>query len=428
MGLALARKLSDEDQLSPQRKRILFVINADWFFLSHRQVLADAAYREGYEVFVAAPDTGRADEIRRRGFNFIELPPSAKGLSRILVKELKLLLTLFRLYRRLRPDIIHHSTPKVVLIGTLAARLVSSTRVINLISGLGYIFSRNMHARLLRPLVAPLFRLALYHPDCCTVFQNPENRELFIERKLVKRQHTELIRGSGVNCKIFAPRQENTATPTVTLISRLLWDKGVGEFVESARELKKRFPDARFVLVGKPDRGNPSAIPEAQLQEWVDEGCVEWWGHRSDIPYVLAASSVVVLPSYHEGLPKSLIEAAAAGRPIVATDIPGCREIVKHEVNGLLVPVQDSTALAEAIARLLDSPELRREYGEAGRWICLREFDEKIVADRFMSVCTNLVTDTEVLSVEDKIRARLHEQAQAEPTDDSDALRDRAAA
>lgn len=388
MGLALERNL--EAQPSTCGKRILFVNNADWFFLSHRKTLAHAVQRMGYEVHVASPDTGRAEEIRDAGFHFIELPSTLKGLSLNLFAELKAFRAILKLYRELQPDIVHHSTPKVVLMGTFAARAVKGMKVVNLISGLGYTFSNNLGAHLIRPLVCWLLRMALYQRRC-TVFQNPDDRDVFVRKGIVKEENTDIIRGSGVDCSQFAQIDEYCTAPTVVLAARLLWDKGVGEFIESARQLKEDYPDARFVLVGKPDKGNPSSVPEKKLREWVDEGCIEWWGHRSDMPNVLAGSSMVVLPtSYPEGLPKILIEAGAAGRPVIATDIAGCREVVRHEVNGLLIPVHSATALTDAISRLLSSPDLRQQYGDAGRNICLQEFDEKIIADQFLTVCDTL--------------------------------------
>lgn len=372
-------------------KRILFVVNADWFFLSHRTALAEAAANHGYEVIVATPNTGQAHAIIDRGYGYYEIPDNVKGLSPNPIAELKTLFALYRLIKEVQPDIVHLSTPKVVTYGSIAARMLKNTPVISLVSGLGYLFSKGRKARLLNPLVKVLYRLALRHPRSCTVFQNPQDRAVFVRNGFVDQDCTSLIRGSGVDCCLFVPCDEPPCSRIVLLPSRLLWDKGVGEFVQAARELRDTYPDVRFVLAGQPDNGNPTSIPEKQLTEWANEGVIEWWGHRTDMPNVMAAASIVVLPSYHEGLPKALLEAAAAGRPIVATDIAGCREAVREGVNGCLVPVGDSKALAKAIDKLLSSSLLRHTYGMAGRQICIREFDEHVVQAQFMAVCQDLL-------------------------------------
>jgi len=374
-----------------QEKRILFVLNADWFFLTNRLKLAITARENGYEVIVAAPDTGMAKEIRRHGFAFMALPRSTKGFSANPFRELKVLFSLIKLYREFKPSVIHHSTPKIVIYGSLASRFVPDASVINLISGLGYNFSDRMKARVLRPFTKLLYAIALHRPKSCLVFQNSYDRRFFIKNKFVEEENTELIPGSGVNCKVFVPTNVESEEPVVMIPARLLWGKGVGEFVMAARLIRERNPKVRFVLVGKPDPGNPSSIPEPMINSWIKDGCVEWWGHQSCMPDVLASATIVVLPSYTEGLPKVLVEASATGKPIVATDIPGCRDVVRHKVNGLLVPPKDPYALAKAIWELLDSPEKRRKYGAAGRRMAVEMFDENIIAKEFTAVLKKFV-------------------------------------
>jgi glycosyltransferase involved in cell wall biosynthesis len=367
--------------VSPDRGRtsLLFVVNVDWFFLSHRLPIARAAAEAGYDVTVAAADTGQAGRIRAAGLRFVPLELSRKGIGP--VSEARALARLVSLYRRERPDIVHHVTIKPVLYGSLAARAAGVPVVINAVSGLGYAFTGEGR-RTLRAVVQSLYRAGLSNPRAHTIFQNPDDMELFVSRRLLRAPQAVLIRGAGVDCAEFRVRPEPAGPPIVLLPARMLWDKGVGAFVEAARLLRARAVPARFVLVGDSDPGNPTAVPVSTLEAWVREGVVEWWGARDDMPDVLSQAAIVVLPSRREGLPKVLLEAAACGRAIVATDVPGCREAVLHGRTGLLVDYGDSAALAEAIAQLAAEPALRTKYGRAGRALAEREFAvERVVSE-----------------------------------------------
>lgn len=372
------------------KSRLLFVVNVDWFFLSHRLPIARAARDAGLKVTVAAADSGEGEAIRREGFDFVPLPFSRRGVA--VAGEAKVLLSLMRLYRRSRPDLIHHVTIKPVLYGSLAARAVDGAKVINAVSGLGYAFSSSRRASLLRPPITALYKAALGGPRTRTIFQNPDDRDRFIRMGLVRPERTVLIRGSGVDHLRFRAEPEPEGDPIVMLPSRLLWDKGVGTFVAAARKVRETHPEVRLALVGSPDEGNPTAVPISQLKSWISESIVEWWGHREDMPEVLSQASIVALPTtYPEGVPKVLLEAAAAARPIVTTDAPGCREIVRPGVNGLLVPPRDGEALAWAIRALLDSPKLRERFGRAGREIAVGEFAEEIVVRQTMGLYRELL-------------------------------------
>ena len=316
-----------------------------------------------------------------------------KGVSP--VDELRTLFSLARLYRRLRPSLVHHVTIKPMLYGSLAARLAGRRRtaVVNAISGLGFAFSSRRRAAVLRPLVKALYRLALRGPRGYVIFQNPDDLDRFVRMGLAREDRAVLVRGSGVDCSRFRATPEPAGDhPLVVLPSRLLWDKGVGVFAAAARAVRATDPAARFTLVGAPDRGNPTAVPVEKLESWAAEGIVEWWGHREDMPEVLSGASIVVLPTtYPEGVPKALLEAAASGRAIVATDVPGCREVVRHGVNGLLVPPGDAEALTGAVRTLLRSPGLRESFGRAGRGIAVNEFAEEIVAGQTMDLYRKLL-------------------------------------
>jgi len=372
---------------------ILFVVNVDWFFLSHRLSIAKAARDRGARVIIAAKDTGKASEIQREGLVFMPMPLSRKGTNPI--ADLHTFWFLLQSYRRIKPALIHHVTIKPIIYGSLAARITRQNAIINTISGLGYSFSEGRLALLLRPLVKILYRLALASRCGCTIFQNSNDRDEFVHMGLINPERAFVIRGSGVSCSKFqATPCPEVPSQIVVLCGRMLWDKGVGVFVDAARLVRATRPEVRFALVGSTDPDNPAAIDEAQLRAWMKEGLIEWWGYREDMEEVLAGVNIVALPSIHrEGLPKILLEAAASARPIVASDVPGCREIVRHEVNGLLVPPGDSKALAAAITRILESSELQNKFGRAGREIVEREFDEEIVVEQTMNLYLELLDD-----------------------------------
>lgn len=370
-------------------KRVLFVVNDPAFFLSHRLPLGLAARERGYDVHVATGPGAAASEVRAQGFPFHEVPLSRSG--RRPDAELRAIAALYKLFRELAPDLVHLVTIKPVLYGGIAARLARVPAVVSAVSGLGYVFiQRGARATATRAAVRAMYRVALGARRGRTIFQNGEDLDDFVAHKSVRRDHTVLIRGSGVDLARFRPTPEPPEPLVVMLPSRMLWDKGVGEMVEAARSLRAKHPRVRFVLVGDTDP-NPASIPRATLEGWRDEGVVEWWGFRRDMPDVLAQAHVVVLPSYREGLPKGLIEAAAAGRPIVTSDVPGCREVVRHEDNGLLVPVKDAVSLAAAIDRLLADPDLRRRMGARGRERAVEEFSVEGVVESTMSLYRDLL-------------------------------------
>ena len=370
--------------------RLLYVVNEAGFFLSHRLPLARAARTAGYEVHVATPEGKGADQIRADKFQFHTIPMSRKGMNPR--EELRSIVALYRLYRQVAPDIIHHVTIKPVLYGGLMARLARVPAVVNAVTGLGFVFvSTGVRARLRRLGVRLAYRLALGHPNSRVIFQNPDDRETFVNEHLLPDCRAALIRGSGVDMTTFVPLPETDGPPLVVLAARMLWDKGVGEFVEAVRTLRGSGVEARFALVGDTDEGNPAAVPDSRLSAWREERVVEWWGHRNDMTRVFAEAHIVCLPSYREGLPKVLIEAAACGRPIVTTDTPGCREIVRDGENGFLVPPRDVNRLATAMRRLIDDTELRKCFGFRGRQIAEAEFSIERVVSSTLTVYKELL-------------------------------------
>jgi glycosyltransferase involved in cell wall biosynthesis len=371
--------------------KLLYFVTEDWYFCSHRLPLALAAQDAGYDVAVVTHVNEHGEAIRRARIRLIPFSLSRRGMNPL--SELAVLARLIVLYRKEKPDLVHHVAMKPVLYGSLAARLSGVPHVVNALAGLGYVFTSDQpKAKLLRPVIGSVFSMLLNSRRSRLILQNQDDRSLFIRKQFISEERIRLIRGSGVDTAVFSPTPEPAGIPVVMLASRMLWDKGIKEFVEAARQLKTRSVYARFVLVGDTDPHNPSAIPKEQLTAWQSEGVIEWWGHKEDMPTVFSKSHIICLPSFYgEGVPKVLIEAAASGRPIVTTNTPGCREIVKNEENGLLVPVRNAEELADAIQRLVASPELRKKMGARGREIVVSEFAIEKVISETMTVYEELL-------------------------------------
>lgn len=304
------------------------------------------------------------------------------------VRELAAFVQVVLTYRRLRPDLVHHVALKPVIYGGIAARLLG-VPAMNTVTGLGFSFhARRWYSPLLRGAVLALLRAALGGRRTATLFQNPDDREALVTAGVASRERTLVVRGSGVDLARFVPAPEPAGEALVVLASRMLREKGVWEFCRAAALVQARGIRARFALVGAREEGNRGSPDEARLARWATEGGVERWGHRTDVPAIFRAAAVVCLPSYGEGIPRSLVEACAAGRAVVATDVPGCREVVRDGVNGLLVPVRDPGALAAAIERLLADPGERARMGAAGRRLAERRFGrDAIVARTLTAYC-----------------------------------------
>jgi glycosyltransferase involved in cell wall biosynthesis len=352
--------------------KLVYVVSEDWYFVSHRIALAVAAKEAGYDVTVITQVNRHGDKIRDAG---LALEPIAFDRSTINpFSDAKTLGHLVALYRRLTPDIVHHVAMKPVLYGSLAARRARVPGVVNALMGLGYVFtSGDVKARALKPLVRTALKAALSHRNSRVIVQNADDEQLLRTEHLAEPSAIRLIRGSGVDLTAFPFSEPPAGRPRVVLPARMLRDKGVVEFVTAARILKAEGVDADFVLAGSPDPVNPSSLTDAEITSWVREGLVTYLGWREDMPALLASATVVCLPSYREGLPKVLLEAAACGRAIVTTDVPGCREIVQDGVNGWLAPPRDATALADALRAALTRDDLRASFAHAGRQLIERE-------------------------------------------------------
>jgi glycosyltransferase involved in cell wall biosynthesis len=361
--------------------KILYFVTEDWYFCSHRLPLAVAAKEAGYDVIVVTRVRNHGDVIRQAGLRLIPIELSRRGINPF--TEFQLVLRLVSIYRHEKPDIVHHVAMKPALHGSLAALISNVRNTVNALAGLGWLFSsRSKGAKFLSTIVSIVFRILLNRGQ--VIVQNPDDQQ-FLLHLGIKESRLNLIRGSGVDIHLFIPQPEPFGVFTVILATRMLWDKGVGEFVEAARILRSRGVNARFVLVGDSDTENRAAIAQQQLKAWDDEKVIEWWGQRNDMPEVFASSHLVCLPSYYrEGIPKVLLEAAACGRALISTDTPGCREIVRHGVNGVLVPIRDPNALADAIESLFNNDSLRHTMAAKSIEIAQAEFSqERVIADTF---------------------------------------------
>ncbi len=386
----------DRAEVKQSAKRLLFVVNEAYFFSSHRLNIARAAQKAGFEVHVAAPTDNvwapsDYDSLSLRAENISVHPIFLQRRGRNPFADLRTFVTLYRLFKRLKPDVLHLVTIKPVLYGGLAARISRTNAIVCAVSGLGYIFtSKGTLATILRWLVCRFYAIATAHRNARVIVQNTGDANELERLGAVQQKNLVLIRGSGVDLDAFYPKPESNGPPLIVFASRLLWEKGVAEFIQAARYLSAENVRARFVIVGNTTTKIATAVPEKQLLAWVDEGLIEWWGRREDMPDVLAASHIVCLPSrYGEGVPKILIEAAASGRPIVATDIPGCREIVRN--NGLLVKAGDSKALADALTTIVTDKELRKEMGKQGRSLACTEFSDTKVTEETLSIYEELL-------------------------------------
>lgn len=375
--------------------RVLIVESHASYFCSHRKVWAETARERGYDVRVTALKPGGEALVCEDGYPFYEIADQERGRNPI--AELRLVWRLYRLFSSVEPDLAHLITLRSLIYGALAARLAGVPAVLNNVTGLGFLFSDDRRTvRLLRESVIQFLRLALTHPNQITTFQNPDDAEIFHSRNVVSEERTVVTPGSGVDPDRFAYEEEPAGEGNLIamLPTRMLWHKGVGTFVEAAEQLQHSGLSARFVLVGDTDPENPGAVSEEQIKDWESAGIIEWWGPQEsdEMPDVLRQAHVVCLPSYYrEGIPKVLIEAASCGRPIVTTDVPGCREIVADRENGMLVPTKDGEALAGQIRSLLENQELRREMGREGRRRVEQHFTAQRVADQVVGAYDHLL-------------------------------------
>ncbi|MER9120471.1 glycosyltransferase family 4 protein [Mesorhizobium sp. M0954] len=361
--------------------RVVICANTGWNLHNFRSGVIRALIASGVEVIAVAPETKYSQSLVAMGCRFEVMPMESMGTSP--VQDLQLLFRFWRLFRKLQPDFFLGYTIKPNIYGSLAAHLCG-VRAINNISGLGTAF---LNKGWLNHLVRRLYRWSLWHSRH-VFFQNPDDRSLFLALGLARAEKSSLLPGSGVDLEMFAPAASKEDGARFLLIARLIWDKGIGEYVEAARLVKQKHPGASFGLLGLLGPDNPSAIDRETLQGWISEGIVEYYGRREDVRPVITEADCIVLPSYYpEGTPRTLIEGAAMGKPLIAADVPGCREVINDGVNGYLCQPRNAADLAQKLTQFLELPRNERAaMGLASRKKAENQFDEKIVIDSYMRV------------------------------------------
>lgn len=372
--------------------KVLLFANTDWYLYNFRLSFAHYLREHGYEVVLVSPPGEYGAKLIQAGFRWIPVPLNRRSLNP--VKEILFLRELTLLYKHERPDLVHHFTIKCVVYGGVAARFANVPAQVGAVAGMGYVFtSRALRAKVLRPIVRTLLKGAIDQERGMLIVQNSDDLHDFIRADLVSRDRVALIHGSGVDMTRFTPRQAraNHGPLRILFAARLLRDKGLYELMEAVKILTDKGMELDVMIAGTGDVGNPASIPDKIIEQWRTEGLAIFLGHVSDMPSLLAKSDVMVLPSYREGFPKSLIEAAAVGLPIITTDVPGCREVVDHGLSGLLVPVRDAVSLSRAIELLALNPQLRRQMGEEGRHKARAEFDQSIVFSKTHNVYAKLL-------------------------------------
>ncbi|MCT7517013.1 glycosyltransferase family 4 protein [Aliarcobacter cryaerophilus] len=362
------------------KKKILFVVNVDWFFISHRLPLALEALTKGYEVHIACGITDKKEYLESLGLRVYPLNLSRSGTG--IKGEIKAFCEIYNLVKEINPNIAHFVTIKPVLYGGIASRFLNTHKKVFSISGLGFIFiKQGFKASIARMLIKTMYKFALGGKNSHVIVQNPDDKE--VVNSIVKVPIT-LIRGSGVDLSQYEYKEENNENIKVSMACRLLKDKGVFEYIEASKILKKKYLNVKFELYGDIDIHNPASLTSDDIKKIKEEGFVNVYGFSSDIAKVFSDSNIVVLPSYREGLPKVLIEAAACGRAIVTTDVPGCRDAIEPNVTGLLCEAKDTESLASVIEKLILDKDLRNSMGKEGRKLAEQEFDiNKVVEKHF---------------------------------------------
>ncbi|MCL0044412.1 glycosyltransferase family 4 protein [Dehalococcoidia bacterium] len=364
--------------------KFLIVSNTDWNMYNFRLPLATMLRNNGFEVVIVCPPGKYISKLEEAGFRVLQWDLRRRSLS--LWNEIRAFVQLAQIYNREAPDVVHHFTIKPNIYGTIAARLAHVHRIINTWTGLGFIFSPVLLARWLRWFLVPLMGRTFRSSNVWSLVQNKDDLQYLIRLGLVNSDQTTLIPSSGVDTSKFSPRAgAHSHPPIVFMASRLLWDKGVAELVQAARLLIDTGLKAEFWIAGSPDTGNPASIPQETVANWEKTGIVKFLGHRDDIPTLLRRSDIAVLPSYHEGVPRFLLEAAATGLPMVATDIEGCRMVIQNGINGFLVPPKDTNTLANALARLIEDENLRICLGKESRRIATEKFGEELIMGKYMA-------------------------------------------
>ncbi|MFC1551715.1 glycosyltransferase family 4 protein [Candidatus Latescibacterota bacterium] len=381
--------------MSKKNKILLLFITEDWYFWSHRLKLACSTREAGYEVYIATRISKYEKEIKDRGLHVIPL----KYLKRRRINpflELLSIIEIVNIYRSIKPSIVHHVALKPVLYGSIAARITKVPNIINAFAGLGHSFiGHGIKAVLFKKILKGIFFLILKKSNSMIIFQNSEDLNIFVKSGIIKHEQAKLIKGAGVDINKFFVSPEAPGKPVIAITSRMLWTKGINELVAATLILKSKNVECKTLLVGINDPENPASIPDKVLEKFQEEGdeVIEYCGYNDNIPKLLSNIHIFCLPTFYgEGVPLSLIEAAASGKPIVTTDVPGCRDIVRHGLNGFLVSPKEVKPLADALQKLIENPKLRKKMGLAGRKLVEQEFSDEIIIKKTLDLYKRLLS------------------------------------
>jgi glycosyltransferase involved in cell wall biosynthesis len=397
LGL-ISRDAFNKAEYIPKRKMI-FLLNDAKFLLSHRLEFSIAMRDEGYEMHIicACKEKETISYLESEGFYFHQLPITRSGLNPF--GELRAILNIYRLFKQIKPDLSYMVSIKAVIYGGLISRILKVPSVLITISGLGYVFiSKTLKAKFFQKIALSLYKIVFKHKNIKVIFQNPDDKSYFLSLNLLDKSKALLIKGVGVDLEKFYPeKNEPEGKICVSMVSRLLRDKGVREFIEAAKIIKSQNHNIIMQLVGDIDPQNPASLTQSELENLIAEEVVIWKGYSDDIANIYRKSHIACLPSYREGLPKSLMEALACGLPIITTDVPGCREIICEEIdgvgiNGIIVPVQNGEAIAEAIIKLANQPVLRQSMRASSRIIAENEYDVHKITAEILKIANNLTT------------------------------------
>jgi len=373
-------------------KRVLFVITEDWALISHRLHLVEAAINAGYEVALATRVNKNRKNLEDRGIKVFEWKFHRGSLNPI--KEIIAIFSLCKILLVFKPHIIYAVAQKPVIYAGLARKIFNQTAFVGTLGGVGFVFTnKSLKAAVLKPLLILLLKFALVGKKTRLILQNNDNINTIKKINIINKNYIRLVKGAGVEIKKFLPSKIPLTTTIVILPGRMLWDKGVGEFVRVAKRIKERNIKARFVLVGDVDMDNPESIKQVQIDKWIESGIIEQWGRCDDMEKVYRKSSIVCLPSYNEGLPKVLLEAGSSSRPIVVFDVPGCREVIKNKVNGFSVKFKNETELETALVKLINDKKLCEKMGKNGRKIVEKYFASEMINTQTFNIWNEVVNN-----------------------------------
>jgi glycosyltransferase involved in cell wall biosynthesis len=376
-------KMTNTKLYNLKRKRILLLANSDWFIYNFNNYLCTKLLEEGYDLTIACPDGAYAQKLRNCGFNVCSIDIDRKGTN--ILNELKTIIYLFLFMRKNHFDIAHFFTIKCCVYGSIVAFLMRVPVYVNSITGLGYVFtSDSLKTKILRPLVKTLMKISFIGKNCKVIVLNSSDKEFFVKNNIVRENKLHVIYGTGVNCKKYYKSTISRPCQDFCLLlpARMLWDKGIADYVEASKIISDLGLKYKFILAGGLDENNPSAISSEKINEWVNDGLIDWLGHVEDMDRLYQIVNAVVLPSYREGMPTVLIEAAASALPIITTDVPGCNEIVANGINGLIVPAKNPQALSKAIIELANCPELCRRLGSAAQQNAVLKYDNQAIYEQ----------------------------------------------